>query len=108
IQRLSAIADHHQAVRDLRLGERKPGQLHVVRIVLDQQDVLLHHHGIPDPPPAVGSSSSTVAPPASVDSARSRPPWRAMTRCATARPRPCPAPSSGPCSRWKGSKILCE
>ena len=38
-----------QAVGDLGLVERQPGQFDVVRVVLDQQDVLMH---APRPVPA--------------------------------------------------------
>ena len=40
IERLDAVAGDDDLVRDLALAERAQRQLHVVRVVLDQQDLV--------------------------------------------------------------------
>src|SRR5690606_18921309 len=103
VQRLGAVAHHHQAVGDLGFLERDPGQLDVVWIVLDEQDFLVGHVRSAS---AAGSARWMVVPAPGRDSASMRPPCRSTMRLAMARPMPLPAPSSAPCRRWNGSNSL--
>src|SRR5690606_4839995 len=102
VQRLDAVAHDMQRVGDLGLGECDARELDVVRVVLHKQD-RPGAHGDPASRPA-GSSTWNVLPSPGTVSTRIRPPMRATMRCAIARPSPWPPPSSGPCTRWKGSK----
>ena len=47
IERLLAVVDHHDVIREAIVGERLERQLHVVRVVLDEEYVLQILHGVP-------------------------------------------------------------
>src|SRR5690606_18464953 len=101
VQGVHAVVDDVQRVGDFRFGERDPGQLHIVRIVLDQQDRPGAHHDRASC--AAGSSTWNTLPLPGSESTPRLPPSRVAMRCAIASPRPWPPPSSGPWTRWKGS-----
>src|SRR5204863_8899099 len=102
VEGLGAVAGDLNAVRQVPFLERAERQLHVVLVVLDQQDLhVVDVHRVSSP---VGRARKKVAPSPSFASTQTRPPCRSTTRLTIASPTPVPSNSSCRWRRWNTPK----
>src|SRR6185503_16432802 len=102
IERLDPVARHDNLICDIALGERTERQVHIVRVVFDQQ-YFVHCSSL------VGSGSIVKekhAPASTPPSAHTRPPCRWTMRCTVASPMPVPGKSLTACRRWNAPNNL--
>src|SRR6185436_19564782 len=103
VERLHAVAHHHDLVPEAVFREGLQRELGVALAVVGEEDA---PHQVHAWPPAGLSVNRNVAPRPGAASAQMRPPWRARMRCTVARPMPVPSNWSARCSRWKTPKSL--
>src|ERR1017187_5236680 len=105
LEGLGSVADDMNVVRDVGLLQRAQGQLGVVGVVLDEQDVAVSR-STHEEPPGRGRLNEKVAPSPTLPSAHTSPPCRWTMRWTSASPTPVPSNSWLEWSRWKTPKSL--